>query len=909
MSDDIASTFVQRHGVTLSTFQRLYSGSPSLHRGSYRTAALRSLEGYRRSCLSNRLLLYVDERIAAHRQEHTFLESPLELQDNPKILAARFAATCVRRSAAYDLTTTAGNAAIRELIKSWEPNNDLTLLKAILEEACCKYEALHSGAKPEQFLEIVVEMYSSAIGCQMPDQMRELIVSAMVLERLPGERFEESAPAKKLSGLLWNDFLNSVKGGQFDLAAVCLRSCAKLDPRRMLESLSDAVMNCAWCRVTELSLALELSKMRDDERLAQDVLEALRRAKAQMVPTDGKITAASVALGDLLRDLGLTLNSSLVVPMEWDEVAGLLAVEPPDVLRTVRAAIRTLRHIVPRATIEYFRRLEGERFILADAWPPPRQAAGPAFPVPSSFTHRLIGAEGVFFTRDLASETTPDARKLFERIAQLLGEKNALSMSMFVAELTAGARSEAAKPQVLGILRVQRVFPKDDAFGISVEEHKEITKVVQGACVLLGRPEATHVAKIGAWQYEHAVSGLGRGTLRAPERVSTLQVLADLMLELLEADLCRVAVHDLETRKWKSGPLSGKWWEGSRRAIDIADSDERSATVEAAKKGRPVIIQDVQKAGKSLPPNEWVRGCVALPLVREGAECDTVITLWHHAADWFAQFDSSLLDSLAAIGGARVHRVQAIELRTAHEQKQTIQTVSWHLAHTLKNYLPERPFIDLVTQVPESMQELAKDCLKKVKKVSSMRRRFIHLAQMDAFRPDGPHEAGALYSRLETCLREVARLFGLPIRSCTLQSFDKLVLCNLDFLEDDVLELVHNSDAHATNRGERPIELTFALRLATPGDLGRSSLRLDSGGNEAYAVIEYTDNGPGISAADKENIFKEKGGQISASLETESMGLGLPLARKLARKLDGDIVECGTPGVGVCFLIILKTIK
>jgi hypothetical protein len=293
--------------------------------------------------------------------------------------------------------------------------------------------------------------------------MGELILSVLFLERHPGKRLKQSALAMGFYGVVWRDFINSVRKNEFDLAVVCLRTCAKLDPKRLLESLGDAVRNCALSRLTELSLSLELSKMRDDVELAGPVLDALRETKAQLVPTDGTITAESVAFGDLLGDLGLTWEGSSAVPMQWEQIDWLLAAQPPDLSRTVRAAIRTLRHLVPGATIEYVRRLEGERFILADSWPPPRQASAPAFPLAVFFTHKLIGADGMFFTRDLAGEPGGEARGLIEQLAPTFQKTGPKALSMFIAELTAGARSEEVKPQLYGLLRVQGAYQRGAA--------------------------------------------------------------------------------------------------------------------------------------------------------------------------------------------------------------------------------------------------------------------------------------------------------------------------------------------------------------------------------------------------------------------------------------------------------------
>jgi signal transduction histidine kinase len=55
----------------------------------------------------------------------------------------------------------------------------------------------------------------------------------------------------------------------------------------------------------------------------------------------------------------------------------------------------------------------------------------------------------------------------------------------------------------------------------------------------------------------------------------------------------------------------------------------------------------------------------------------------------------------------------------------------------------------------------------------------------------------------------------------------------------------------------------------------------------------------------KDGIFKRKAWRKPTSSTVQSVGLGMPLARALARKLRGDMVECGVPGVGARFLVYL----
>ena len=70
--------------------------------------------------------------------------------------------------------------------------------------------------------------------------------------------------------------------------------------------------------------------------------------------------------------------------------------------------------------------------------------------------------------------------------------------------------------------------------------------------------------------------------------------------------------------------------------------------------------------------------------------------------------------------------------------------------------------------------------------------------------------------------------------------------------------------------------------------------------------IVVTDTGMGIAEADLERIFEEFT-QVDAPVQRRlrGTGLGLPLARRLARLLGGDVSATSTPGVGSSFTVVL----
>jgi two-component system, NarL family, sensor histidine kinase DevS len=93
--------------------------------------------------------------------------------------------------------------------------------------------------------------------------------------------------------------------------------------------------------------------------------------------------------------------------------------------------------------------------------------------------------------------------------------------------------------------------------------------------------------------------------------------------------------------------------------------------------------------------------------------------------------------------------------------------------------------------------------------------------------------------------------------------------------------------------------LTNAIRHSPAGSTVRLSLRQAEG----EVTISIEDEGPGISAGDVERIFDIY--QTKAVEEHQGTGLGLPLSRRLARLLGGELKAISRPGVGGCFVLEL----
>jgi signal transduction histidine kinase len=85
----------------------------------------------------------------------------------------------------------------------------------------------------------------------------------------------------------------------------------------------------------------------------------------------------------------------------------------------------------------------------------------------------------------------------------------------------------------------------------------------------------------------------------------------------------------------------------------------------------------------------------------------------------------------------------------------------------------------------------------------------------------------------------------------------------------------------------------------------RSTVRVSVAQQDRRIVYRVEDDGPGVAADEVERIFDiyvTKPGE-----ETRGLGLGLPLSRRLARLLGGELHAVAHPGKGGCFVLEVPT--
>ncbi len=150
-------------------------------------------------------------------------------------------------------------------------------------------------------------------------------------------------------------------------------------------------------------------------------------------------------------------------------------------------------------------------------------------------------------------------------------------------------------------------------------------------------------------------------------------------------------------------------------------------------------------------------------------------------------------------------------------------------------------------------------------------------------------------------------------------------------LRDEAVELgalVHEvAELHALRAHARGLSFDVAVRLPTPcwvradgarlrqvlhnltGNAvkftarGGVTMTVEREGPGGRLVVTVRDTGPGIAAADLAQMFDAfHQGAPAPGRRAEGIGLGLTIAREIARAMGGDVTATSTPGVGSCFV-------
>jgi hypothetical protein len=704
----ILSSFVrlQQPRVSVTSFRRLYSHSPELARGSARSVSLRYLKEYRASCLSNRLLLFVQEKERLY-QRSVAVQTPDELAAVCRPLRKPAKRGIFVNEAVYDLGSHNGRENLAHLVRSCEEMHTPWLL-AILEEVAAREDA--SGRDD---LSAVMALYKAAAEMRT----KQVILQTLVLDRdrWHGRSQIQSAGAKELGAEVFEEFKATSNP---EARCVCIRALSKLNRSLLFDALEEIIELSTHDRTVELTLALELTKLVDDEHATEDVIARLSEIVSSREHV-ARPTEFDVSLRNLMNDIGLERANNHLLIASWETVARALWTEPPDEERTVRFLIRSLRRAFGHeARILFYRWISDNRYQYADSWPP--RTPGTLAPVPQKniLAHELIGQRESFYTPWLARDDRQEVRSYLARLrtSRPIEAKEIEHLGMVLYKIDLGE----------GIAGVLRIFLPAKA-SPDVEIVEEMRRAVRQAARLIKR-STSDLPKIGEWQYLRMIERAQTRDLRRADE-SLIPAFAEQLASLLGADMVTLLAFDEEQQLWVRKPVPTHW---SPVVPDVAygRDDPTSMTVAAAKERNPIKHVDAQAAARKKevrPPVEWVHGCVALPLIYQARECRYVINLWHHVHGWFDQYSDDLLFNLMSIGGFfvemitryrddRAARAEVFKVLTSESAKNEIfdllLTCELLTSYVLDNGADERYSLQSIRAALEALRRTFEDLLR-----------------------------------------------------------------------------------------------------------------------------------------------------------------------------------------------------
>jgi len=215
-----------------------------------------------------------------------------------------------------------------------------------------------------------------------------------------------------------------------------------------------------------------------------------------------------------------------------------------------------------------------------------------------------------------------------------------------------------------------------------------------------------------------------------------------------------------------------------------------------------------------------------------------------------------------------------------HELKSPIASLKLYLQTLNRRSIP-----------PEKVGAFYETMLEDIERLDHLINHLLEAGRLDRRREDAEEGDVRLDKVLAGCAQSVALLYRLPAETIKVKS----VPCTVRGLHGDIEIIFRNLIDNAVKYSGKDPEVKVLLRVKYNDE----------------AVIEVTDNGPGIPFSQRRKIF---GRFVRLGLELQrekpGTGLGLYLVRTLVRRMKGDVrVKDPPKGTGTVFVVNLPGAK
>jgi PAS domain S-box-containing protein len=436
-------------------------------------------------------------------------------------------------------------------------------------------------------------------------------------------------------------------------------------------------------------------------------------------------------------------------------------------------------------------------------------------------------------------------------------------------------------------------------FGVDITERRR----AEAATVQLIREQAARAEAEAAERRAALLSEAGRllgttlryeATLTCIARLTVNDLAEYCIVDVVEDDgsLCRIDVAhpDLDGRD----PLR------ERLAADAPEHGVLRIIPDVVRGGSPITVHRITEddedgvVAAELAASLAGRCIICAPLAARGSTLGAITLISAAGADDYRPADVALIEELARRAALAVDNARLYEaaLQASAAKSEFLAVMSHELRTPLNAIMGYSDL--LLLGVPQPTHPDSQ------KQVQRIRLAANHLLQMiDEILTHSRIEAGE-----ETVNREAAELCSLLRETAEMveplaESRNLEFRCDVPAEEVPIFVDVRKVRQIMLNLLGNAVKFTHRGAIVLSGHIENESI-----------VIAVEDSGIGISADNLDRIF-EPFWQVDQgrARRTEGTGLGLNVARRLARLMDGDVSVSSREGRGTCFELVLPFIE